>query len=279
RASRRCNWACWSLLNWARLSCVRSRMTSRCSPAIFRCEAGALLTLPKKLATGRVTAPAMLSADPKIAPPIPRRPPAGPAVPARESKVISAKAATSSTPRIRRVRRLSCTGPPHPRRCRGWPPNAASAPGLWHQHLPQRVEILHALAGTQYHGIKRVIGHVDGHPRFLAQALVHPAQQRSASGQRDPPVHHVAGQLGGALVERRLDRVHDERERLLDGPADLLRRDHDGLRQPADQIPAADLRVRLVGQGEGRPQRHLDLFGGALAQHERILLLAEGDDG
>src|SRR5262245_65567750 len=59
-----------------------------------------------------------------------------------------------------------------------------SAPGLWHKHLPERVEILHALAGTQYHGIKRVVGHVEGHARLLAHELIPAATQSSAPGWR-----------------------------------------------------------------------------------------------
>jgi hypothetical protein len=65
---------------------------------------------------------------------------------------------------------------------------------------------------------------------------------------------------------------------LLDRPSDLLGRHDDRLGQPGDQVAPADLGLRLVRRGEGRADRHLDLLGGALAEHQRVLLLHPGDD-
>ena len=48
--------------------------------------------------------------------------------------------------------------------------------------------------------------------------------------------------------------------------------------QPADHVAAADLGLRLVGQREGRAERDLDLLGGALPQHQGVLLLHPADD-
>jgi hypothetical protein len=69
-----------------------------------------------------------------------------------------------------------------------------------------------------------------------------------------PPVHHVAGQLGRALVQGVLDRVDDQVDRLLDRLAHLGRGDHHRLRQAADQVPAPDLGVRLVIGGNAEPR-------------------------
>src|SRR5262245_36747469 len=213
------------------------------------CARAADPMLSTKAVTGWVTPLATLSADPKMRPPSERRPRTGPAEEFRASKVIRARAATTSTASTTRVRRLSCTGSPDSCRtrdaaapCEG----RGSAPGLWDWYLAERVEILHALAGSQHHRVERVVGEVDGHARFLAQALVQPAKERAAAGERDATVHHVAGQLGRALVQGSLHRVHDERQRLLDRTTDLLGGDHDGLGQAADQVPAPDLGVRLV---------------------------------
>ena len=41
-----------------------------------------------------------------------------------------------------------------------------------------------------------------------------------------------------------------------------------GLRQAGDQVPAADLGVRLVGGRERGAERQLDLLGGPLAEHQ-----------
>src|SRR6202050_513135 len=160
-----------------------------------------------------------------------------------------------------------------------WAAGHSATPGLRYQHLAQRLEVLDALAGSQCHRVERVVGQVDRHARLFPQPLVKPTQQRPATGQRDAAVHDVTGELGRALVERGLNGVDDHRERFLDGPADLLGGDHDRLRQPAHQVTAADLGVRLARRRERGPERHLDLLGGPLTQHERVLLLAEVDDG
>src|ERR1700733_596574 len=153
------------------------------------------------------------------------------------------------------------------------------APGLRHQDLAQRLEVLDTLAGPQRHRVERVVGHVDRHARLFPQPLVKPTQQRAATGQRDAAVHDVTGELGRALVQRGLHGVDDHGEWFLNRAPDLLGGDDDRFRQPAHQVTAADLGVRLVRRRERGPQRHLDLLGGPLAQHERVLLLAEVDDG
>src|ERR1700683_1687194 len=153
------------------------------------------------------------------------------------------------------------------------------APGLRHQDLAQRLEVLDTLAGPQRHRVERVVGHVDRHARLFPPPLLKPTPQRAATGQRDAAVHDVTGELGRALVQRGLHGVDDHGEWFLNRAPDLLGGDDDRFRQPAHQVTAADLGVRLVRRRERGPQRHLDLLGGPLAQHERVLLLAEGDDG
>src|SRR5262252_4072766 len=278
-----CSWAASVLLICAWLSSPRSWTTSRCSALILAWSRDPAPTLEKKPATGRPTALATFSADPNSPPPNARSPRTGAAEEFLASRVIRASATARSTPTTRRVRRLSCTESPHSGRvprpsCERRGRRRGSATGFRHEYLAKRVKVLHALAGSQHHRIERVVGQVDGHAGLLAQALVEPAKEGAATSEGDALVHDVTGQLGRALVQGGLDRVDDERQRLLDGTADLLGRDHDGLRQPADQVPAADLGVRLVGRGVRRPKRHLDLFGGSLAEHQRILILAEGDD-
>src|SRR5258707_14658228 len=119
---------------------------------------------------------------------------------------MSAIAATSSTASTRRVRRFSCTGIYLPR---GYTPSRAqlaygSATVVGHQHLTQRLEVLHALAGAEDHGVERTVGDVHRHPRLLADPLVEAPQQGTAAGKGDAAVHHGARQLGRALVEGRL---------------------------------------------------------------------------
>ncbi|EGJ77410.1 putative cell shape-determining protein MreB [Streptomyces sp. Tu6071] len=146
------------------------------------------------------------------------------------------------------------------------------------QHLLERLELLDALAGAERHGVERVLGDVDRHPGLAAQPLVEAAQQGAAPGENDAPVHDVTGELGRALVERRLDRVDDRVDRFLDRLAHLARRDHDGLREPGDEVAATDLGVLVVLQVVRRTDGDLDLLGGALAEEEAVLLLDVLDD-
>jgi hypothetical protein len=88
-----------------------------------------------------------------------------------------------------------------------------------------------------------------------------------------------AANSGGRPIEGHLDRVDDGRHRLVDGLADLLGGDDHGLRQPADQVAAADLGMELLFELVGRPEGDLDLLGRALAQSQAVLLLHEGHDG
>ena len=52
----------------------------------------------------------------------------------------------------------------------------------------------------------------------------------------------------------------------------------DRLRQAGDEVAAADLGVQLLLERPGRAEGDLDLFGGALAEGEAVLLLDELDD-
>ena len=69
---------------------------------------------------------------------------------------------------------------------------------------------------------ERALGEVDRHLRLVAQPLVEAGEERAAAGEHDAAVHDVRGELGRRLVERRLDRVDDLRDRLVERAADLL---------------------------------------------------------
>src|SRR3712207_9130947 len=71
----------------------------------------------------------------------------------------------------------------------------------------------------------------------------------------DAAVHDVRGELGRRLVERRLDRVDDLADRLIEGPADLLGGDHDRLWQTGQHVAAADLGPDLVAQLDRKSTR------------------------
>jgi hypothetical protein len=119
---------------------------------------------------------------------------------------------------------------------------------------------------------------VDGHAGLVPEALVEATEQRAAAGEHDPAVHDVAGELGRGLVERRAHGIDDVVQRLLERLPELGTGHDDGARQAGDHVAAADLRLRLGGQREGRTESHLHLLGGALPQHQGVLLLHPRDD-
>src|SRR6266851_2365111 len=165
---------------------------------------------------------------------------------------------TSSRSTARRRRTvLSYTDSYLPKRSRDRVPmaRAAGAGGLWDARLPSapvargaigavdRLELLERAARADGPAGQRGFGQVGGHLRLLAQAHVESLQERSAPGEHDSAVHDVRGELRRGAVQRLLDRVDDLVERFLERLADLLARQHDGLRQPRDPVTPADLRL------------------------------------
>src|SRR4051794_7072305 len=112
----------------------------------------------------------------------------------------------------------------------------------------------------------------------MAQALVEALEEGAAAREHDAAVHDVRGELGGRAVEGLLDRVDDLLGRLLQRPADLLGREHDGLRQAGDHVATADLGLHLLLHGEGRADLELHLLGGLLADEQLVLALDVADD-
>src|SRR5919109_3151494 len=141
-----------------------------------------------------------------------------------------------------------------------------------------RLELLERAPRADRDAGQRRFRAVRGHLRLVAQPLVEALEERAAAGEHDPAVHDVGGQLGRRAVERLLDRVDDLHERLLERRAHLLGREHDGLRQPGDEVAAADLGLHLLFQRVRGADLELDLLGGLLADQELVLLLDVVDD-
>src|SRR4051812_12581371 len=114
--------------------------------------------------------------------------------------------------------------------------------------------------------------------RGRAQALVEALEEGAAAREHDAAAHDVRGELGRRAVEGLLDRVDDLLGRLLERPADLLGRQHDGLRQAGDHVATADLGLHLLLHGEGGADLELDLLGRLLADEQLVLALDVADD-
>ncbi len=117
-----------------------------------------------------------------------------------------------------------------------------------------------------------------GHARLVADPLVEAEQQGAAAGEHDAAVHDVAGELGRGLVEGGADGIDDRVERLLERLADLGAGDGDRAGQAGDHVTTAYLGLTLLRERERRAEGHLDLLGGALPQHQGVLLLHPRDD-
>src|SRR3954452_2624557 len=94
-----------------------------------------------------------------------------------------------------------------------------------------RLELLERPSRANGDARQRRLGQVRGHLGLVPQPLVESLQQRAPAREHDATVHDVRGKLGRGAVEGLLDRVDDLRDGLLQGVADLLAREHDGLGQ------------------------------------------------
>ena len=114
---------------------------------------------------------------------------------------------------------------------------------------------------------------MNGHPRFVANALVKTLEQSPTTGEHDAAFHQVTGQLRWRLVQSGLHRVNDRRHGDFYGLTDFLAGHHDGLGQARNQVTTADLGVWLVRNRERRSNQHLNFLSRALTEQQRVLLL------
>ena len=117
-----------------------------------------------------------------------------------------------------------------------------------------------------------------GHLRLVAQPLVEPLQERATACEHDSSIHDVRCKLGWRLVERRLDRVDDLGNRILERATNLFRGDDHRLRKAREHVAPAHLGLHLLGQPIPGAHLELDLLGCLLPDKELVLLLDVSDD-
>src|SRR4029077_10264625 len=117
---------------------------------------------------------------------------------------------------------------------------AMAAPSV-QTDLPQEVEAGEHITRTHDHAGEGILGHGNGQPRLLAQELVQVLEQAPPSGEDDPPIHDVGGELGGRALEGHSHRVHDQADGLGQGLPDLGVGDGQGLGDALDEVAALDL--------------------------------------
>src|SRR5215210_3616890 len=261
---------------WASASAARSRSTSRLRSLLSFLASTVSPAQPNRSRTGLSArlAPVSIGAKASWAPRWSvwkKPPPDSPKYAVR----IAIDRATKTASAARRLRTTFLSYTPGALRAAGLPPSARS--GILVAAV-DRLELLEAAAGADRHTRERRLGKVRGHLRLVAQAVVEPLEERPAAREHDAAVHDVRCQLRRRAVERFLDGVDDRLERLLERHPDLLAREDDRLRQPGDEVAAADLGLHLLGERERGADLQLDLLGGLLPDHQLVLALHVIDD-
>src|SRR5713101_932856 len=86
-----------------------------------------------------------------------------------------------------------------------------------------RLELLEAAPGADRDTRQRRLREMYRHLRLVAKPLVEVREQRATTGERDPAIHDVRGELGRRRVERGLDRFENLSDGLVERAAYFLR--------------------------------------------------------
>src|SRR3954451_4743566 len=133
------------------------------------------------------------------------------------------------------------------------------------RHQPAHgIDVLECPPGTDHDAEQRVMGDLDRHAGFVSEPSIDAGQQGASTGDHDALFHDVGRELRWSLVEGRLDRVDDCRQRLRQRFTHLLGGERNGARQPADEITTADVGGQLFIERPRRSHVDLDLLGGAV---------------
>ena len=121
----------------------------------------------------------------------------------------------------------------------------------------------------------------------MREELVEAGKQRAASAHHDPALHDVLDQLWRRRIQRGLHRADDVDQDARQRFAHVRVRHLDGLGEPRDQVAPADQERALIGRGERRAHRDLDVLRGPLADdqahgsphvlHDRVVHLIAPD--
>ena len=118
-----------------------------------------------------------------------------------------------------------------------------------------------------------------GHRRRVGQPLGHAAQQRAAAGQVDALEDDVLGQLGRRLAEAVGGRLMTCVTLSSRAPRTSSGREDDRLGPARGDLAPPDLGLLLTLVRVGRPDRHLDRFGRALADGHAVPVAHVALDG
>ena len=125
--------------------------------------------------------------------------------------------------------------------------------------------------GAEHDALERRVDEVHRQIGLVADAVVEPAQQRSAADEVHAVEDEVLRELGRRARQARDHRVADRAQLLLDRAPHLFGHEHDRLRQPRHEVAAAHLGLEVVVERPRRADRELDLLGGALTDRDAVL--------
>src|SRR3954454_1532831 len=146
----------------------------------------------------------------------------------------------------------------------GWLAPAAVAVSSFRRTVDD-LELLEAPPRPDRDAGERRLGELYGHLGLLAQPVLEPVEERPAAGEDDAAVHDVRRELGRRLVQRRLDRVENLADGLVERAPDLLGGDDDRLREAGEHVAPADFGLDFLGKLPRGPDLELQLLGRLLA--------------
>ena len=129
------------------------------------------------------------------------------------------------------------------------------------------------------HAGEGFIGQHDRNARLFHQQTIQIAQQAAAAGEHDAAFGHIRGQLRRRLFQRRLDRPHDDAQRLLQRLQDFVAVQREAARHAFGQMAALDLDLAHFLGREGRADLALDALGRGLADQDAVVAAHVVDDG
>src|SRR6266853_571984 len=147
------------------------------------------------------------------------------------------------------------------------------APRLIDRHQPQEPEIAKHLARAEHDRCQWIIRDRNRQTGFLTDALVEVLEQRAAASENNTPVADVGRKLWWRALERDAAGVQYGRDAFGKRFADFAVINRDGPRHALDQIAALDFHGERLLQRIRRPNFHLDLLGGALANQQIVFAL------
>jgi hypothetical protein len=129
---------------------------------------------------------------------------------------------------------------------------------------------------TQVSGI---LGHHHRQTGLRGNQPVEVAQQRTATGEHDPALGDIRREFRRRLLQRRLHRLHDGGQGILQRFENLVAVEREASRHALGQVAPAHVDLAHFAARKGAADLLLDLLGGGIADQRAVASAHVGDDG